>query len=190
MKKCDQPIAHQQIHNFCGKPKKLTKQFSLNQAHLFDQITSRSRNVNQNFTAEISDEYSEKNSMDICGINAAKDDFTRYLSEKKLQHLGTRNLHKSNSMKNLHTFLHFNQFVGDCFDDQSAVCFYSYRWKISERISWERVLDDNGGVDIHRSIIDRFSREKNFEEFLNILNDVLSYAHFICLFSMFKKNVY
>lgn len=140
VKKCDQPVSHQQIHDYCGKQKKLTKHFSSSQAHLLEQVTSRSRNVNQNFTADVSDEYSEKNS--------AKDDFTRYLCEKKLQHLGTRNLHKSNSMKNLHTFLHFNQFVSDCFDDYQTACFYLYRWKISKRISRERVLGDGSLIFI------------------------------------------
>ena len=148
VKKCDQPIAHQQIHDYCGKQKKLTKHLSSSKTHLLEQITSRSRNVNQNFTADVSDESSEKNSVNICGINAAKDDFTRYLCEKKLQHLGTRNLHKSNSMKNLHTFLHFNQFVSDCFDNHQAVCFSLSRWKISKRISRERVLDDGSLVFI------------------------------------------
>lgn len=107
VKKCDQPIPH----HYCGKQKKLTKQFNANQTHVLERMTSRTENVNQNFVGDSSDVCSEKNSRKMSLITAVKDDFTRYLSEKKLQHLGKMNLHKSNSMKNLPSSSHFYQFV-------------------------------------------------------------------------------
>jgi hypothetical protein len=45
------------------------------------------------------------------GITEAKDDFTRYLSEKKLYNVGIINLKKYNSNKNIHTSFEINQFV-------------------------------------------------------------------------------
>ena len=111
VKKCDQPVPHQPIEDYCGKQKKLTKHRSASQTHLLEQISSRTGNVNQNFLDDSNDVCSEKNSTKMCLITAVKNDFTRYLSEKKLHHYGMKNLPRSSSMKNIHSSSHFYQFV-------------------------------------------------------------------------------
>jgi len=53
----------------------------------------------------------KKYSTKLLGITAANEDFTRYLSEKKLHDIGIVNLKKYNSNKNIRSSFEFNQFV-------------------------------------------------------------------------------
>lgn len=66
-------------------------------------------NTNQNFVDDCSVKYRKKRrkiSTKILGITSAKDDFTQYLSEKKLHDVGRMNLKKY-----MHTSFEINQLV-------------------------------------------------------------------------------
>ncbi len=53
----------------------------------------------------------KKYSTKILEITAANDEFSRYLSEKKLHDMGIVNLKKYNLNKNIRSSIEFNQFV-------------------------------------------------------------------------------
>jgi hypothetical protein len=118
IKKCDQPLGFQRIDNYCGKQKKLVKHSSLTHVQLLERVTTSTGNTNQNFAIDTINDGSlecrkkrKKYSTKMLGLTAVKDDFTRYLLEKKLQNVGIMNLKKYNSNKNIHTSFEFNQFV-------------------------------------------------------------------------------
>ncbi len=118
IKKCDQSLANERIDDYCGKQKKLVKQSSSTHVQLLERVTTPTQNTNQNFAVDTIDDCSlkdrkkrKKDSKKMLVITAAKDDFTQYLAEKKLHDVGIKNLKKSNSIKNIHTWCKVNQLV-------------------------------------------------------------------------------
>jgi hypothetical protein len=118
IKKCNQTLGFQRIDDYCGKQKKLVKHSNSTHVQLLEYLTPPTRNINQNFAININDDCSlkyrkkrKKYSTKILGITAANDEFTRYLSEKKLHDMGIVNLKKYNSNKNIRSSIEFNQFV-------------------------------------------------------------------------------
>ncbi len=113
IKKCDQPIGIPSMNDYCSKQKKLVRHSSSIHGQSFERGISPTRNINQNAVIDTL-KYRKKRKKDstkMLGITAAKEDFTRYLSEKKLQDVGMMNLKKYHSNKNIPTSFEFNQFV-------------------------------------------------------------------------------
>ncbi len=105
IKKCDQPIGIPSMNDYCSKQKKLVRHSSSIHGQSFERGISPTRNMNQNAVIDTRKKR-KKDSTKMLGITAAKEDFTRYLSEKKLQDVGMMNLKKY-----IPTSFEFNQFV-------------------------------------------------------------------------------
>jgi hypothetical protein len=119
LKKCDQPLENERIDDYCGKQKKLVKRVN----------NSPTRNTNQNFADDVVlKDRKKKRRKDLekmLVVENAKDDFTQYLTERKLHEMGINNFKKSNSIKNLHTSCKLNQLVSIySFDNRSVNLFF------------------------------------------------------------------
>jgi len=116
IKKCDQTLGFQRTDDYYGKKKKLIKHSSSTYVEFLKRVTPSTRNTNQNFAINMNNDCSyrkkrKKYSTKLLGITTANEDFTRYLSEKKLHDIGIVNLKKYNSNKNIRSSFEFNQFV-------------------------------------------------------------------------------
>jgi hypothetical protein len=111
IKKCDQTLGIQRVDDHCGKSVKSDMKELDKNTSLLERVLTPSRNRNQNFAVETTNRKKRKKCSIKKAIVTEKDDFNRYLCEKKLHDVGITNSKKIKSKKNAPSSAEFNQSV-------------------------------------------------------------------------------